>query len=485
MTTYYVRSSGNNANAGTSAALAWATLAKALGATGISSGDTVYVGAGQYNEAVTLALTSPTAETKVIADTTGAFTGDAGDVLWTAFTSGTGSAVAASSLITMASRDYMTFENFTFVGGSATIVNFATTGSENCTFRNCVFDGSNAVTSGVAAILFNASANVAAVLRIERCSFWFCGVNSGNGVIQLQVPTSATADYNMDIAITDCFAAQSNRAFVNASSTGANSFKGGGVNIEGCTVLGNTFVTTTSGISTTIPITVKNNTYISPVQTAFSINISGQVTDSGGNRLLSSGTGSNITLGGSSKNGTAGYVGIELDIAYHTGRSPRHPATPRAVSELLGYAAATVRSADLLNLPRPAGSLAGASGALERHNTATQETSTTQAGSSGLVITGPGDQSIDIAVDAVSTTVSIYARYDTAHATTNKPQIQVANGEQCGVATATATMTSGVDSWEQLSLTFTPTAKGIVTLRLFSRSASGTGHAYFDTLAVT
>ena len=62
MTTYYVRTTGNNASAGTSPATAWATLTKALGASGIASGDTVYVGAGTYRETVTVAMTSPTAE---------------------------------------------------------------------------------------------------------------------------------------------------------------------------------------------------------------------------------------------------------------------------------------------------------------------------------------------------------------------------------------------------------------------------------------
>ena len=56
MATYYVRTDGNDGNTGLGATTgtAWATLQKALGATGIGSGDTVYIAPGVYTEAVTI-----------------------------------------------------------------------------------------------------------------------------------------------------------------------------------------------------------------------------------------------------------------------------------------------------------------------------------------------------------------------------------------------------------------------------------------------
>ena len=49
MATYYVSAqNGNDANAGTSAALAWATIGKAIGE--VAAGDTVYIGPGTYRE---------------------------------------------------------------------------------------------------------------------------------------------------------------------------------------------------------------------------------------------------------------------------------------------------------------------------------------------------------------------------------------------------------------------------------------------------
>ena len=66
MATYYVRLSGSDANDGLTAATAWRTINKALSATGIVSGDTLYIGAGKYREIVSLGLTSPTVETFII-----------------------------------------------------------------------------------------------------------------------------------------------------------------------------------------------------------------------------------------------------------------------------------------------------------------------------------------------------------------------------------------------------------------------------------
>jgi hypothetical protein len=132
------------------------------------------------------------------------------------------------------------------------------------------------------------------------------------------------------------------------------------------------------------------------------------------------------------------------------------------------------------NRPEGGSSTSNAIGAYERHDTAVQETTTVRTGTNAINITGPGSHEFQVPVNAVSTTLSIYGRYDTTHATTNKPQMMVVNGGQSGVSDATATMTAGVDTWEQLSLTFTPTAKGFVTVRLISRSAGAAGKAFFD-----
>jgi hypothetical protein len=136
MATYYVRPDGNNANAGTGPATnqAWQTLTKALGATGIASGDTVYVAPGSYNESVTIGMTSATATTSVIGDPTASqFTGvAAGPVYWTVYTA-LGASPTLTSIIAT-SKNFLSFQNIYFDGGT---VQFTT--STNTSFTNCQF----------------------------------------------------------------------------------------------------------------------------------------------------------------------------------------------------------------------------------------------------------------------------------------------------------------------------------------------------------
>lgn len=77
---YYVRISGNDANDGLSPATAFRTISKA--ASVMQAGDTVYVGAGTYNETITPPASGVSGRPiSYIADVTGAYTGDSGTVI--------------------------------------------------------------------------------------------------------------------------------------------------------------------------------------------------------------------------------------------------------------------------------------------------------------------------------------------------------------------------------------------------------------------
>mgnify|MGYP001593425209 CR=1 FL=1 len=261
MTTYYVRQTGNDASAGTSAGAAWRTLGKALGAAGIGSGDTVYIGGGIYREAVTVAMTSPTVETLVVGDVTGQYTGDPGPVVWSTMLLGEWTHATQADLLDLAGRDFLTFQNLVFVPQRSRVVDASgTPGSLNLIFRDCafflpVYETTNAV------IAFTATADVASNLTIDRCVF--SAVSTGVEAITVTLPTSTVADYNANIRITNCeFHGEWGSPPILITTSGADSFRGGGAVVAFNTLLSyaNYMVdVVSSSVSAQYPIVLVNN----------------------------------------------------------------------------------------------------------------------------------------------------------------------------------------------------------------------------------
>ena len=143
MAIYYVRTDGNDANTGlgSTTALAWRTLQKALGATGIGSGDTVYIAPGHYNESVTVGGTY-SAETQIIGDPTASqFSGvSAGYVKHSQFSSSGTAARNIAALITSTGKNYLHFKNIYFemaADNTNIVINIAT--ARFTKFTSCVF----------------------------------------------------------------------------------------------------------------------------------------------------------------------------------------------------------------------------------------------------------------------------------------------------------------------------------------------------------
>lgn len=649
MVTYYVRKTGNDSNAGTSAGAAWATIGKALTSGGVAAGDTVYIGAGTYREVVTASLTNPASEVRFVGDIDGAKTGDAGEVVWSPFTSGDTSSPSTASTLNGGSKNNLTFERITFIGTSNSAGHITALGS-NVTFRECAFLALTALINTIVLTMTGACN-----LLVERCVAF---APQGAALVAATHTQSASAEYDSGIIIRNCTVLGFS-SVLSLATTGSNTYKGGGGRVEQCTINGgNILATAGSGVSAQYPakavncLMVGGGTLISEVglgqtvaehcrgigHAALGDVSQGLFHTSSGSRephldfgqgwlygltprpflspLAGLALGPNAPLnvavqrdGAGTDDATVGTItwtdpdnaalandgasavastipattGVSHYLMMLGGVAVPSGATIRGVrveaivsaSAFSSVSASSVKlvkggvisgndgasfnttqfttsltrlvwrstgdplwgltltdsdvnaadfgcafavkntsgagtrnctveslrvivtyelagdsydqTVDLLNRPRPAGmgQLTGQVGALELHDTGSRETSVTHGGAASLKLIGPGDQQFDIPVDAVSTTISVWTRFDTNHGTTTRPQLVLLEQPELGVSAATDTAAGAVDTWEQLSLNFTPAAKGVVTVRLVSRPAAASGIAYFDDLEVS
>jgi hypothetical protein len=499
MATYYVdynNGSDSNNGLGPDASHAsnkpWKTIAKLLGASGMASGDTAYLAPGVYRERVTVAMTSATGETLVIGDplnakgfkTSGGVLVTPAPVVHSPYeTSDTAAPSATASTLNLSGRDYLTFRDILWLAGSGNnCIQADTNTSTNIKFQDCAFISSGAANSHM--VNFTAAANTALNLEITRCLF--VQHRSAN-CVTLTLTRPSGADFNVAVTIQNCVFLQFGASqVIPITTSGANVFNPGGVSITNCSLLGaasSSIISTGANVSTSIPVTV-SNCILAGGSTGLNANTSGQITEDY-NRIGCTTARSNVTAGTNSVSDGSRVVLLEYGQSPLFGFRLLPFLTPFVDgSGLDGWGGSSPPSTDYLNRIRPAGgqSTSAFPGAIELHNTAALETTTTDSGS-GLVIVGPGDHSIFVPVDASSTTISIKARYDTNHAATNKPQVILVANDKIGVATETKTMTSAVDTWETLTFSaFTPSAKGVVEIRLISRSAAGNGKAFFDTV---
>lgn len=301
------------------------------------------------------------------------------------------------------------------------------------------------------------------------------------GLLTGGTTAAATADADMNVLVEGCLTLTKHQIGTN---TGAGN-KAGGFRFKGCTFIGSStgasssLVFPATSCSTVTPCRVEGCSFTSGQ--GVNNSTAGQVVDDGNNLFCCGTNNVNFTLGGTSKEDVVIlhvmpdllYWGLALNINDFGGWGPGSVAAQYAS----GWSAAAI--ADYHGrTPRPWG--AGAAiGYIERGDIS-QDTASALSGVNSLKIIGAGEVSIPIPVAAVPTNITIRTK-STTYGGTNYPQMVITTNPSVGVSQIAVVATSATDQVLSTGL-FTPTAAGVVEVRLKSDSSSTSSTTYFDVL---
>ena len=222
MATYYVRTDGNDGNTGLGSGTgqAWATVGKALGATGITGGDTVFIAPGTYRETVTISGTYSSATYIYGNPTASQFVGvTAGEVRITP--SGSDNAVSTSYALTATSKNNLNFRDLV-IGG------MIFTSCTNTVVERCLCFSTSATTEA-----FYFTAGTTANFNTTLKQSVFVGTIYG---IRYAFNNSGS-QYTTGLAVTDCYISGNSAVWLNGAGN-FSAFPAGGMTFYNCVMSG-------------------------------------------------------------------------------------------------------------------------------------------------------------------------------------------------------------------------------------------------------
>ncbi|WP_337176961.1 hypothetical protein [Paludisphaera sp.] len=498
MNHYYISAARGSDSAGDGSATSpWKTIGKAIGpgpaaALG-ADGARVFIEPGTYREAVALALT-PTAGAplEIVGDCDGAgfLAGGraepmTGVVDWSAwaddFTPST-----TTPCLNVSGKGHVTLRGLKMHGGNYTASCLYLNGAcPSWILRDVIF----VAYPNKYAVLATPPGGAPVPLLVDGCDFH----SPGSTGVQVNVDRSAS-EYPLGHVYRNCRFNGVNGVVFSLSGTGLNIATG--ITIEHCSFLATTTAITVynnaGGMATVEPLVVRGCLFVSTYG-ILAGNVANVAED--WNDFCCTVPRTNTAAGANSRSPVR--PAVEREDGRLVGVPLRPMGTPTPGSPLAGRVGSGPYPArDFTGRARPEGlgSALPATGALERHDTGEPDVAHADAGSSGcLALRGPASLERPILVDATTTTISVKVRWDGNHGDTKKPRAVLLANPEIGVAAdqmliATSTGGSGSTPNAYETLTFapvTPTRAGALMLRLASRSTTGHGVAYFDSIVVS
>jgi hypothetical protein len=487
MPEYFVRTSGNDGYDGLTPATAFATPARA--AQLAAAGDVVWIGGGVYHDTqMAPASGANGSPIQFRGDLNGAKTGDPGVAILTNYlanhTSNNGQAA-----LDLNTRCFVEFYDLVFHGyrtqGVAYIHSTTAYAFEGVTFDGCVLLNENGGNPVIQLEVAGGATPAGDGLTLRNCLLHTC--------LRLAWTVNA-ARPNLKLLIENCLfvgrlgaTAGGVGVYLSRSGTGSGSI--GGITIRGCTFLANENAVYAAYIdNASNPIRVVNckGIGVNRLVSALSATAGSVYEDynlaTADNTALTEGV---VTAGGHSRNQQVGLLLggiIDFPLYRRFGWSGLLPWQPLVIPEfdrsVDAGSEADLPATDAYGNPRRA--YRGYDiGAIEGRVEPVQDTALSPSGAAALRFDGASWHDVLIASDAAPTTISVWARYDSAY-TGTLPTLEVKNIPS--VADQTAAMVGGSETWEQITLTFTPTAAGVCRVRLRSQDTSALGRCWFDDL---